>query len=157
MVLVHVSFSQYLPCNSSNLLTLHRNEVFFFWIFYGHNIIQNLNNILRDWKYYREYSPHSAWMWGIFCRKLSVPHNIVLDLNNVMRSLKVAWLCSTWSCRLETNSLPWWFWRRWFNQWQTSEKGANGLPWDLLFKKWLSWYAFGFVCLMQLLSYILRF
>ena len=121
----------------SILLSLHLNEVLFCF-FYGHNIIWNLNNILWDWQYFSEYSPHSAWMWGIFRRILSVRHNIVLDLNNVMGSLKAAWLCSIWSHRLETNFLPWWFRRKWFNQWQTGEKGANGLPWDLLLKKWLS-------------------
>ena len=27
---------------------------------------------------------HAYWMWGMFCRVLSIPHNIVMDLNNAM-------------------------------------------------------------------------
>ena len=28
---------------------------------------------------------HSNWIWGIFCKILSVPQNIVMNMNNVMK------------------------------------------------------------------------
>ena len=49
-----------------------------------HNIIQIHNNVLWDWLYFMEYSPHSIWMWRIFYGILLVPQNTVMDLNNVM-------------------------------------------------------------------------
>jgi hypothetical protein len=58
--------------------------IYTFFFLHIHNTIEIHNNVMWDWYYFIEYSTHLDWMWGIFCRRLSVSHNIVMDLNNVM-------------------------------------------------------------------------
>ena len=52
------------------------------------NIIHIHINVLRDRRYYVEYSPQFGLNDGIIHIILPVPHNIVMNLNNVM-DLKV--------------------------------------------------------------------
>ena len=54
-----------------------------------HNINQIHNCLLWDWHYLEGLTLFSGifltnWMWGIFCKILSIPQNIVMNLNNVM-------------------------------------------------------------------------
>ena len=56
----------------------------FFFCVNNHDIIQICTNVMWDWQYFAKYSPHSNWMWRMFCKILSVPHTIVINLNNVM-------------------------------------------------------------------------
>lgn len=37
------------------------------WKFKKHNIIQVHNDVMWDWPYSTELSPHLVWIWGIFC------------------------------------------------------------------------------------------
>ena len=48
-----------------------------------HNIIQIHISVLWDWHYFAKYSPHSDWMWEIFCRVLLDSWNIDMDLENI--------------------------------------------------------------------------
>ncbi len=68
----------------------------------SHNIIQIHNNVMRDSQCSMEYSSHSDWMWGIFCRLLSVPQYIVMDLNNVMLLSWITQFLSLATCQSKT-------------------------------------------------------
>ena len=49
-----------------------------------HNISMIHNNILWDWQYFMEYSPHLVCMWGWCYIILLVPQNSVIIINNFM-------------------------------------------------------------------------
>lgn len=75
------------------------------WYCYGliiviyefHNIIHIHNSVVPDWQYFLEYFSHSVWMWGIFCRRLSVSQNIAMGLNNVMNN----WVSQSLFCGID--------------------------------------------------------
>jgi len=55
------------------------------------------------WQYSTKDSPHSVWIWGIFCKIPSIPVNIVMDLDNVMR----VWTYDTYYPREEEHRNGW--------------------------------------------------